>query len=85
MPSMFKMCGKWAKVCENGIVEREEIYFCIKEVMEGERGKDFPENAKKWRDLAIKAISEGGSSDKNIDEFVSKFINSYFNRLYIVF
>nr|POE90566.1 udp-glycosyltransferase 74f1 [Quercus suber] len=76
LPSMFKMCGKWAKVCENGIVEREEIYFGIKEVMEGERGKDFLENAKKWRDLAIKAISEGGSSDKNIDEFVSKFINS---------
>ena len=34
------------------------------------------ENAKKWRGLAIEAISEGGSSDKNIDEFVSNFINS---------
>ena len=68
--------GVRAKVCENGIVERVEIYFCIKEVMEGERGKDFIENAKKWRDLSIKAISEGGNSDKNIDEFVSKFINS---------
>ncbi|KAL4631960.1 hypothetical protein ACB092_04G017300 [Castanea dentata] len=68
--------GVRAKVCENGIVEREEIEFCIKEVMEGERGKDFLENARKWRDLAMKAGSEGGSSDKNIDEFVSKFINS---------
>nr|POF23318.1 udp-glycosyltransferase 74f2 [Quercus suber] len=68
--------GVRAKVSENGIVEREEIEFCIKEVMEGERGKDFQKNANKWKDLAIKAISEGGSSDKNIDEFVSKFINS---------
>ncbi|KAL4631958.1 hypothetical protein ACB092_04G017100 [Castanea dentata] len=68
--------GVRAKVCENGIVEREEIDFCIKEVMEGERRKDFQKNAKKWRDLAIKAIREGGSSNKNIDEFVSKFINS---------
>ena len=68
--------GVRAKVCENDIVEREEIEFCIKEVMEGERGKDFIENAKKWRDLAIKAGSEAGSLDKYIDEFVSKFINS---------
>ena len=68
--------GVRAKVCEDGIVEREEIEFCIKEVMEGERGKDFQENAKKWRDLAIKAISGGGNSDKNIDEFLSKFIDS---------
>ena len=67
--------GVRAKVCENGIVGREEIEFCIKEVMEGERGKDFQKNAKKWRELAIKAISEGGSSDKSIDEFVSKFVN----------
>ncbi|XP_065632252.1 UDP-glycosyltransferase 74F2 isoform X3 [Quercus suber] len=68
--------GVRAKVCENGIVEREEIEFCIKEVMESERGKDFQKNAKKWRELAIKAVSEGGNSDKNIDEFVSKFVNS---------
>ena len=68
--------GVRAKVCENDIVEREEIEFCIKEVMEGERGKYFIENAKKWRDLAIKAGSEAGSLDKYIDEFVSKFINS---------
>ena len=67
--------GVRAKVCENGIVGREEIEFCIKEVMEGERGKYFQKNAKKWRELAIKAISEGGSSDKSIDEFVSKFVN----------
>ncbi|KAL4631959.1 hypothetical protein ACB092_04G017200 [Castanea dentata] len=68
--------GVRAKVSKNGIVEREEIEFCIKEVMEGERGKDFQKNAKKWMDLAVKAVSEGGSSDKNIDEFVAKFINS---------
>ncbi|KAM3750085.1 hypothetical protein ACB098_04G011200 [Castanea mollissima] len=68
--------GMRAKVSKNGIVEREEIEFCIKEVMEGERGKDFQKNAKKWMDLAVKAISEGGSFDKNIDEFVAKLINS---------
>lgn len=66
--------GVRVKVDENGIVGREEIQSCIKEVMEGERRKEMRENAKKWRDLAIEAISEGGTSDKNIDEFVSKLI-----------
>ena len=68
--------GVRSEVGENGIVGREETEFCIREVMEGERGREMNENAKKWRGLAIEAISEGGGSDKNIDEFVSKFINS---------
>ncbi|KAH0889968.1 hypothetical protein HID58_052397, partial [Brassica napus] len=38
----------------------------------GEKSKEMKENAKKWRDLAIKSLSEGGSTDINIDAFVSK-------------
>ncbi|CAN7103290.1 unnamed protein product [Brassica rapa subsp. narinosa] len=49
---------------ESGIVKREEIDFSIKEVMEGEKSKEMKENAKKWRDLAVKSLSEGGSTDK---------------------
>ncbi|XP_010524193.1 PREDICTED: UDP-glycosyltransferase 74F2-like [Tarenaya hassleriana] len=56
---------------ENGIVKREEIEFCIKEVMEGERSRGVKENAKKWRDLAVEALAEGGTSDVNIDTLVS--------------
>jgi pathogen-inducible salicylic acid glucosyltransferase len=59
---------------ENGVVGRAEIQSCIREVMEGERGTEMKENAKKWRGLAIEAVSEGGTSDNNIDEFVSKLI-----------
>ncbi|KAL5583557.1 hypothetical protein UlMin_015999 [Ulmus minor] len=64
--------GVRVKVDENGIVGREEVEFCIREVMEGERAKETSENAKKWKKLALEAISEGGSSDKNIDKFISK-------------
>ena len=32
-------------------------------------------NAKKWRELAEKAVSEGGSSDENLNEFV-EFLNA---------
>ncbi|KFK37205.1 hypothetical protein AALP_AA4G227800 [Arabis alpina] len=57
---------------ESGIAKREEIEFSIKEVMEGEESKEMKKNAKKWRDLAVKSLSEGGSTDINIDAFVSK-------------
>lgn len=53
-----------------GIVKREELLFCLKEVMEGEKSYEIRKNATKWRDLAKKTVSEGGSSDKAINEFV---------------
>ncbi|MFQ6627785.1 hypothetical protein Gotur_007295, partial [Gossypium turneri] len=36
--------------------------------MEGEQGIEMKRNAKKWKELAVEAVCEGGSSDKNIDE-----------------
>ncbi|VVA90108.1 unnamed protein product [Arabis nemorensis] len=58
---------------DDGIVRREEIVRCVKEVMEGVKGKEIRKNAEKWKVFAREAISEGGSSDKSIDEFVSMF------------
>ncbi|KAD6455134.1 hypothetical protein E3N88_09840 [Mikania micrantha] len=43
---------------------------CIKTIMKEERGVIARRNALKWKDLAKLAIDEGGSSDKDIDEFV---------------
>ncbi|KAL5578591.1 hypothetical protein UlMin_011033 [Ulmus minor] len=68
---LWKM-GVRVKDDEKGFVGREEVEFCIREVMEGERAKEMKKNAKKWRKVAIEANREGGSSDKNIDEFISK-------------
>ena len=31
-------------------------------------------NARKWKNLAREAIDEGGSSDKDINEFVAKLL-----------
>lgn len=72
----FWKVGVRVKVNEEGIVSREEIKNCIREVMEGERSREIRGNCEKWKELAIEAISEGGTSDKNIDEFVSKLISS---------
>ncbi|KAL5865542.1 hypothetical protein ACOSQ3_003056 [Xanthoceras sorbifolium] len=59
---------------EKGIMTREVVENCIKEIMEGEKGKEIKENAKKWKNLAREAIDEGGSSDKDIDEFVARLV-----------
>ncbi|KAK4715750.1 hypothetical protein R3W88_014088 [Solanum pinnatisectum] len=53
-----------------GIVKREELLFCLKDVMKGEKNYEIRRNATKLRNLAKKTVSEGGSSDKTINEFV---------------
>lgn len=69
--------GVRVRVGADGVVGREEIEGCIREVMEGEKGKEMQRNADKWRDLAKEAVSEGGTSDVNIDTFLSNLITSY--------
>ncbi|XP_028120332.1 UDP-glycosyltransferase 74B1-like [Camellia sinensis] len=64
--------GFRAKEDEKGVVRREELMGCLKEVMEGERSVEIRKNCCKWKELAKEAISEGGSSDKSIDEFVEQ-------------
>ncbi|KAK9159414.1 hypothetical protein Syun_005755 [Stephania yunnanensis] len=64
--------GVRAKANEKGVIAREELERCIREVMEGdEKGEVIKRNARKWRELALDAIDTGGSSDKNIEEFVA--------------
>ncbi|KAK4490895.1 hypothetical protein RD792_001610 [Penstemon davidsonii] len=67
---VWKM-GIKAQKDEKGIVRRETIDRCIREVMEGEKGEEIKKNALKWKELARESMCEGGSSDKNIEEFVA--------------
>ncbi|XP_052168345.1 UDP-glycosyltransferase 79-like [Oryza glaberrima] len=55
------------------VVRREEVERKVREVMEGERSKEFMRNAASWSSKARSAMGEGGSSDKNIAEFLSKY------------
>ncbi|KAK6922142.1 UDP-glucuronosyl/UDP-glucosyltransferase [Dillenia turbinata] len=68
--------GLRAKEDEKGIVSREELISCLRGVMEGERSQVIKKNGSKYRELAKKAVSAGGNSDKNINEFVGKLISS---------
>ncbi|KAI3824920.1 hypothetical protein L1987_06393 [Smallanthus sonchifolius] len=50
----------------------------IADVMnEGNMGLEIKKNARKWKELARESISEGGSSDKAIDEFVMSLNNGH--------
>eukprot|EP01018_Ginkgo_biloba_P015406 Gb_14882 [translate_table: standard] len=58
----------------DGVVDREEVERCIRNVMEGEDGFELRKNALKWKVLAREAVVEGGSSDRNIQEFVNDIV-----------
>ncbi|XVF85579.1 hypothetical protein PTKIN_Ptkin17bG0128600 [Pterospermum kingtungense] len=60
---------------EKCIVRGETIKQCINElIMGGDTAKEIRNNANKWKNLAREAADEGGTSDKNIDEFVAKLL-----------
>ncbi|GFQ08009.1 UDP-glycosyltransferase 74e2 [Phtheirospermum japonicum] len=65
--------GARCKKDGNGIVGREEVKGCVDSVMKGD---DVRINALKWKVLAVEAVSEGGSSDKNIAEFAMELISA---------
>ncbi|XP_019176940.1 PREDICTED: UDP-glycosyltransferase 74F2-like [Ipomoea nil] len=60
--------GVKAKAEENGVVKREEIEECIGRVMEGE---EMRANARKWKQVCREAMEEGGTSDRDIQDFIS--------------
>ncbi|GLT70546.1 hypothetical protein SLA2020_426190 [Shorea laevis] len=72
--------GVRAKKDEEGIVTRDEVARCISEVMVGERSEEIKKSASKWRDLAKGAVSTGGSSDRNIEQFVGKLMKKGQNK-----
>ncbi|KQJ91066.1 UDP-glucosyltransferase UGT13248 [Brachypodium distachyon] len=50
-----------------GVVRKEEVERCVREVMGGE---EYRRNAAQWKEKARMSMSEGGSSDRNIVEFL---------------
>ncbi|KAK7315404.1 hypothetical protein VNO77_33950 [Canavalia gladiata] len=67
--------GVKAVADEKEVVRRETIKHCIKEILETEKGNEIKNNAIKWMNLAKNNFDEGGSSDKNIAEFVAELTN----------
>ncbi|KAK7400058.1 hypothetical protein VNO78_11257 [Psophocarpus tetragonolobus] len=59
-------------VSEDGLVEGKEIKRCLDLVMEstGDKANELRMKAKKWKDLAMDAAKEGGSSENNLRAFL---------------
>ncbi|KAK1389426.1 Glycosyltransferase [Heracleum sosnowskyi] len=57
---------------KNGVFKGEIVGHCIREVMDGDKGKEVKTTSKRWMDMAREAVKEGGSSDISINEFVAR-------------
>ncbi|KAI6693926.1 hypothetical protein NL676_021636 [Syzygium grande] len=71
---VWKVGIRVSEINEEGIIVKGgEIKKCLELVMGGgERSDEIRRNAKKWKDLAMEASREGGSSDKNFKAFVEE-------------
>jgi len=61
-----------SKGSADGVVGRDEVEKGIRAIMESEHGIALRTNASRCSRLASEAMVEGGSSDKNMDEFVAE-------------
>lgn len=68
--------GVRVPIHESGMVSGEEVAACLMDAMEGDKKEEIRENASKWKELAIEAMGEGGSSDQNINDFLTKLVSS---------
>ncbi|RYR28761.1 hypothetical protein Ahy_B01g052927 isoform C [Arachis hypogaea] len=57
---------------EDGVASAEEVERCITEVMEGPMAEEIKMRAVGLKEVARKAMVDGGSSDRNINRFVTE-------------
>jgi len=60
---------------ENKLVKRDEVKKCLLEATTGEKAENLKQNANKWKKKAEEAVAIGGSSDRNLDEFMEDIQN----------
>ncbi|KAK1270392.1 UDP-glycosyltransferase 75B1 [Acorus gramineus] len=64
--------GFRGRVNGEGLVEAEELIRCLDAVM-GEEGEGVRRRAEEWREKALEAVREGGSSHRSLGRFVEEF------------
>ncbi|KAI5661140.1 hypothetical protein M9H77_20463 [Catharanthus roseus] len=57
---------------ENRIIPRDEIENCLREATIGPKAEEMKENALKWKNKAEEAVAIGGSSHRNIQDFLDE-------------
>ncbi|KFK39476.1 sinapate 1-glucosyltransferase [Arabis alpina] len=69
---VFKTGVRLGRGAEERVVPREEVAEKLLEATVGEKAEELRKNALKWKAEAKAAVTPGGSSDKNFQEFVEK-------------
>ncbi|GFS40080.1 UDP-Glycosyltransferase superfamily protein [Actinidia rufa] len=57
---------------EGRVVRRDEVERCLREATGGEVAAEIKRNALEWKRAAEEAVAEGGSSDRNMQDFVDE-------------
>ncbi|MFS8018581.1 putative 7-deoxyloganetin glucosyltransferase [Helianthus anomalus] len=66
-------CNEWGIGMEiNHDVKRNEVEALVREMMQGEKGKEMRRNAKEWKRKAKEATEIGGSSYNNLQKFIKE-------------
>ncbi|KAG8363905.1 hypothetical protein BUALT_Bualt19G0071100 [Buddleja alternifolia] len=68
-------CVEWEIGMEiDNNVKRDAVELMVKELMEGEKGKNMKEKAKEWKRKAQEATGPGGSSYLNLDKMINEVL-----------
>nr|XP_043625004.1 gallate 1-beta-glucosyltransferase 84A23-like [Erigeron canadensis] len=57
---------------ESRVIGRNEVEECLREATSGAKAAEMKKNVLKWKKAAEDAVAEGGTSDRNIQEFVDE-------------
>ncbi|KAF8023420.1 hypothetical protein BT93_F0811 [Corymbia citriodora subsp. variegata] len=70
-------CEEWGIGMEiDSDVKREEVERYVRELMEGERGKEMKRKAMEWKEMVREATRPSGSSFLNLHEVINKVLLS---------
>ncbi|KAK2631857.1 hypothetical protein EUGRSUZ_L02357 [Eucalyptus grandis] len=70
-------CTEWGIGMEiDNDVKRDEVEGLVRELMEGEKGKEMRKKAMEWKAKAEEAIMLGGTSYNNVDKLISEVLSS---------
>ncbi|ERN14692.1 hypothetical protein AMTR_s00038p00221110, partial [Amborella trichopoda] len=56
----------------NNDVKREEVKALVRELMEGEKGREMQLKAKKWKEISKTVVQFGGSSYNNLERLIKQ-------------
>nr|DAD21844.1 TPA_asm: hypothetical protein HUJ06_023307 [Nelumbo nucifera] len=69
------VCTEWGMGFEiDSNVRREHVTDIIKQLMEGEKGKEIKNKAMEWKKRAEEATNLGGSSQLNLDKMINEVL-----------